>query len=66
MASMSRVSSRLCPAFSVCPAPWRSSLPLAAAPSIAQDDAAKFYKGKTVQAIVGYGPGSTFELYLAS
>jgi tripartite-type tricarboxylate transporter receptor subunit TctC len=28
------------------------------------DDAAKFYRGKTVQAIVGYGPGSTFELYL--
>ena len=30
----------------------------------AQDDVAKFYKGKTVQAVVGYGPGSTFELYL--
>jgi tripartite-type tricarboxylate transporter receptor subunit TctC len=28
------------------------------------DDAAKFYRGKTVQAIVGYTPGSTFELYL--
>ena len=28
------------------------------------DDAAKFYRGKTVQAVVGYGPGSTFELYL--
>ncbi len=39
-------------------------LPLAAAPSMAQDDAAKFYRGKTVQAVVGYGPGSTFELYL--
>ena len=30
----------------------------------AQDDVAKFYKGKTVKAVVGYGPGSTFELYL--
>jgi len=39
-------------------------VPLAVAPSIAQDDAAKFYRGKTVQAVVGYGPGSTFELYL--
>ena len=29
-----------------------------------RDDVAKFYKGKTVQAVVGYGPGSTFELYL--
>jgi tripartite-type tricarboxylate transporter receptor subunit TctC len=39
--------------------------PLAtAAPASAQDDVAKFYKGKTVQAVVGYGPGSTFELYL--
>ena len=39
-------------------------VPLAAAPSTAQEDAAKFYKGRTVQAVVGYGPGSTFELYL--
>jgi hypothetical protein len=28
------------------------------------DDVAKFYRGKTVNAVVGYGPGSTFELYL--
>jgi tripartite-type tricarboxylate transporter receptor subunit TctC len=39
--------------------------PLAlAAPAAGQDDAEKFYKGKTVQAVVGYSPGSTFELYL--
>lgn len=30
----------------------------------AQDDAASFYKGRNVNAVVGYGPGSTFELYL--
>ena len=30
----------------------------------AQDKVAAFYKGKTIQAIVGYPPGSTFELYL--
>jgi tripartite-type tricarboxylate transporter receptor subunit TctC len=28
------------------------------------NDVAKFYRGKTVNAVVGYGPGSTFELYL--
>jgi tripartite-type tricarboxylate transporter receptor subunit TctC len=33
------------------------------APASAQD-AASFYKGRTVQAVVGYSPGSTFELYL--
>jgi tripartite-type tricarboxylate transporter receptor subunit TctC len=27
-------------------------------------DAAAFYRGKTIQAVVGYTPGSTFELYL--
>ena len=27
-------------------------------------DAASFYRGKTIQAVVGYPPGSTFELYL--
>jgi tripartite-type tricarboxylate transporter receptor subunit TctC len=27
-------------------------------------DAAAFYRGKTIQAVVGYPPGSTFELYL--
>jgi tripartite-type tricarboxylate transporter receptor subunit TctC len=32
-------------------------------PASAQD-AASFYKGRTVQAVVGYSPGSTFELYL--
>lgn len=34
-----------------------------AGPTMAQDPAA-FYKGRTVQAVVGYPPGSTFELYL--
>lgn len=29
-----------------------------------QDDVAAFYRGRTVQAVVGYTPGSTFELYL--
>jgi tripartite-type tricarboxylate transporter receptor subunit TctC len=29
----------------------------------AQDKVAAFYRGKTIQAIVGYPPGSTFELY---
>jgi tripartite-type tricarboxylate transporter receptor subunit TctC len=38
---------------------------LAAAPAAAKDDAvAGFYAGRTVQAIVGYPPGSTFEFYL--
>ena len=27
-------------------------------------DAAAFYRGKTIQAVIGYPPGSTFELYL--
>jgi tripartite-type tricarboxylate transporter receptor subunit TctC len=35
-----------------------------AAPALAQGDVAAFYKGRTVQAVVGYTPGSTFELYL--
>ncbi len=30
----------------------------------AQDEVAKFYKGRNVHAVVGYTPGSTFELYL--
>jgi tripartite-type tricarboxylate transporter receptor subunit TctC len=35
------------------------------APAAAQQDAvAAFYRGKTVQAVVGYTPGSTFELYM--
>jgi tripartite-type tricarboxylate transporter receptor subunit TctC len=29
-----------------------------------QADVAAFYRGRTVQAVVGYTPGSTFELYL--
>lgn len=41
-----------------------TSLTLATAAQ-AQDPAA-FYKGRTVQAVVGYTPGSTFELYLRS
>jgi len=33
--------------------------------ALAQTDAvAAFYRGRTVQAVVGYTPGSTFELYL--
>jgi len=31
--------------------------------AVAQD-ATSFYRGKTIQAVVGYTPGSTFELYL--
>lgn len=30
----------------------------------ADDSVAAFYRGRTVQAIVGYTPGSTFEFYL--
>jgi tripartite-type tricarboxylate transporter receptor subunit TctC len=57
MASMSRVFRFSCV--------LAITAPLAAvAPASAQEDAEKFYKGKTVQAIVGYSPGSTFELYL--
>jgi tripartite-type tricarboxylate transporter receptor subunit TctC len=33
-------------------------------PAAGQEDVAKFYAGRTVQAVVGYSPGSTFELYL--
>jgi tripartite-type tricarboxylate transporter receptor subunit TctC len=36
----------------------------AATASAQQDAVAAFYRGRTVQAIVGYTPGSTFELYL--
>ena len=39
------------------------ALALSAGTAQAQD-AASFYRGKTIQAIVGYPPGSTFELYL--
>ena len=39
------------------------ALALASGAAHAQD-AASFYRGKTLQAVVGYPPGSTFELYL--
>lgn len=39
------------------------ALTLGATTAHAQDPAS-FYRGKTVQAIIGYPPGSTFELYL--
>jgi tripartite-type tricarboxylate transporter receptor subunit TctC len=36
-----------------------------APPALAQQDqVAAFYRGRTVQAVVGYTPGSTFELYM--
>jgi tripartite-type tricarboxylate transporter receptor subunit TctC len=41
-----------------------ASLISVAPPASAQTDVASFYKGRTVQAVVGYSPGSTFELYL--
>jgi tripartite-type tricarboxylate transporter receptor subunit TctC len=39
---------------------------LAAATNVAaaEDQVAAFYRGRTIQAIVGYTPGSTFEFYL--
>ncbi len=40
-----------------------AALALSGGAAQAQDTAA-FYRGKTIQAIVGYPPGSTFELYL--
>jgi tripartite-type tricarboxylate transporter receptor subunit TctC len=49
---------------------WRVSLALgmlavtAAGSAAADDPVAAFYGGRTVQAIVGYTPGSTFEFYL--
>ncbi len=36
----------------------------ATAASAQAQDPATFYKGRTVQAVVGYPPGSTFELYM--
>jgi tripartite-type tricarboxylate transporter receptor subunit TctC len=39
-------------------------LALAPGAAHAQDAVASFYRGRTVQAVVGYPPGSTFELYL--
>jgi tripartite-type tricarboxylate transporter receptor subunit TctC len=58
----------------VCAYPTRSILALLSvlAPLVfgsdarAQQDIASFYRGRTVQAVVGYTPGSTFELYLRS
>jgi len=41
-----------------------AALALSPSAALAQDSAASFYRGKTIQAIVGYPPGSTFELYL--
>ncbi len=35
-----------------------------ASTAVMAQDAASFYRGRTVQAVVGYPPGSTFELYL--
>jgi tripartite-type tricarboxylate transporter receptor subunit TctC len=51
------------------PAPWKLVLALAVAvvapvSARADDPAGSFYGGRTVQAIVGYTPGSTFEFYL--
>ena len=49
---------------------WAPALTLAAVvygtavPAGAQSPVADFYKGRNVQAIVGYAPGSTFELYI--
>src|SRR5262245_63885436 len=41
------------------------AIALAALAGTAQaQDAAAFYRGRTIQAVVGYPPGSTFELYL--
>jgi tripartite-type tricarboxylate transporter receptor subunit TctC len=57
MASMIQSFARLCAIAVVMPL-------VVAAPANAQGDVAGFYKGKTVQAVVGYSPGSTFELYL--
>ena len=37
---------------------------LLASSASAQQDPAAFYRGRTIQAVVGYTPGSTFELYL--
>src|SRR5215475_14577009 len=59
-------------AIMACAYPARSALallsvlaPLAFANDAgAQPDVASYYRGRTVQAVVGYTPGSTFELYL--
>ena len=36
----------------------------AATPSGAQDDVAAFYKGKTINATIGYGPGGGYDIYM--
>jgi len=59
MASMSRVFGLSCALALI--APLAAIERIAAEP---MNDVAKFYRGKTVNAVVGYGPGSTFELYL--
>ncbi len=52
-----RIVGAACALTIVAPLAWQP-------PAIAQDSAANFYKNRTVQAVVGYSPGSTFELYL--
>lgn len=37
---------------------------IASSAAQAQDQVAAFYRGRAIQAVVGYTPGSTFELYL--
>ena len=59
MASISRIFGLSCTLALM--APLAAVAPVAAESA---DDTAKFYRGRTVQAIVGYPPGSTFELYL--
>lgn len=59
MASMSRVFGLSCTLALIAPL---AAIELATAEPA--NDVAKFYRGKTVNAVVGYGPGSTFELYL--
>jgi tripartite-type tricarboxylate transporter receptor subunit TctC len=44
--------------------PLAAQLALATHAGAQQDAVAAFYRGRTVQAVVGYTPGSTFELYL--
>jgi tripartite-type tricarboxylate transporter receptor subunit TctC len=40
------------------------AMQIAPASAQAQDQTPAFYRGKTISAVVGYPPGSTFELYL--
>src|SRR5258705_11729508 len=41
-----------------------ASIALATAAAAQPDPVAAFYRGRTIQAVVGYTPGSTFEFYL--